>query len=115
MTDISVEDLLKRSDNIYEAVVAMFKRARQINDEQKQQIEMEMETAPVLDNRENEEFDDVEIDRDALMREHKKYPKPSRLAIEEMAEGKIDFRIIDPDEEEKTQEDEKASDEKKKK
>ena len=74
MTDISVEDLLKRSDNIYEAVVAMFKRARQINDEQKQQIEMEMETTPVIDNRENEEFDDVEIDRDALMREHKKYP-----------------------------------------
>ena len=106
MTDVSLEEFLKKTDNMYEAVVAMFRRARQVNDEQKQQIELEMDTTPVVDNRENEEFDDVEIDREALMREHKKYPKPSKVAMKEMSDGKIAFRYIDPDDSEEKDESE---------
>ena len=97
MTKISLEYLLKRTDSIYEAVAVMFRRARQINDEQKMQIEMEMDMNPSVDSRENDDIDDVEIDRDALEREHKKYPKPSRMAIDEMVDGKIKFEYIDTD------------------
>lgn len=102
MTEISLEELLEKAENVYEAVVVMFKRARQVNDEQKMQIEMEMETLPSTDIKDNEDFDDVEIDREALMREHKKYPKPSRVAIEEMKQGLIGYKYIEPDEEEET-------------
>jgi DNA-directed RNA polymerase omega subunit len=98
MVDISLEELLQRADNIYEAVAILFRRARQITDEQKLLIEMDMDTPPPSENRENEEFDDVEIDREALQREHKKYPKPTRVAMEEMLKGKIEHRYIDPDE-----------------
>ena len=95
MADIPLEDLLDKAENVYEAVVTMCKRARQVTDEQKQLIEMEMESVPIVENRENEDFDDVEIDREALMRDHKKYPKPSRVVMEEMAKGEIEYRYID--------------------
>lgn len=95
MTDIPLEDILDKADNVYEAVVTMCKRARQVTDEQKHLIEMEMESVPVIDNRENEDFDDVEIDREALMREHKKYPKPSRVVMEEMIKGEIEYHYDD--------------------
>jgi DNA-directed RNA polymerase omega subunit len=91
MEKISIEDLLEETNNIYESVVVMAKRARQINNEQKLEIDMNMDTPTVLDNKENEDFDDVEIDREALLREHKKFPKPSRVAIQEMAQKEIHF------------------------
>ena len=101
MTDISLEDLMKKAGTIYEAVVVMCRRARQINDEQKLQIDMEMDATSVPENRDSEDFDEVEIDREALQREYKKYPKPSKVAIEEMAKGDIQYSYNIPSEEEK--------------
>ena len=98
MVDISLEELLKRADNIYEAVAILFRRARQVTDEQKLQIEMDMDTPSPSDTRDNEDFDDVEIDREALQREHKIYPKPTKVAMEDMLNGKIEHRYIDSDE-----------------
>lgn len=99
MMDISLEDLLKKTNNVYEAVAIMFRRARQITDEQKRMIESEMEPVSGQDARDAEDFDEVEIDREALMREHKKYPKPTRVAMKEMMNGKIQHRYTDEDEE----------------
>ncbi len=99
MSNISILDLIKNTNNVYESVVIMCKRARQVNDEQKLQIEMEREVVPGVENRENEDFDEVEIDREALLKEHKKYPKPSVVAIQEMLEEKIEYRFVDPEEE----------------
>ena len=101
MSEMSLENIQKGTDSIYEAVVVLTKRARQINDEQKREMEIEMDASPVSDTRENEDFGEVEIDREALLREYKKYPKPTRAAIEEMVKGEIDFKYYDPDEEKK--------------
>jgi len=95
MSKISVEDLVKETESIYEAVSIMSQRARQINDEQRSEIESEMEILPVSDTRDAEDFDEVEIDREALMREYKKYPKPTKAAIKEMLKGEIEFRYKD--------------------
>ena len=92
MTKVSVEDLLKDSSNIYEAVAIVAKRSRQINDMQKRQIDSERENLPVVDIRDSEDFEDVEIDREALNRDYIKMPKPTRLALEEMRENKINWR-----------------------
>jgi len=70
MAKVSVEDLLKESTNIYEAVAIIAKRSRQINDIQKRQIDSERESMPVVDIRDSEDFEDVEIDREALNREY---------------------------------------------
>ncbi|RLI43977.1 hypothetical protein DRO61_12695 [Candidatus Bathyarchaeota archaeon] len=104
MVDISLEDLVENTDSVYEAVAILFLRARQITDEQKLMIETEMEVPSTVENRDNEDFDDVEIDREALQREYKKYPKPTRVAIEEMVQGKIKHRYIGSPEEEENSE-----------
>jgi DNA-directed RNA polymerase omega subunit len=99
MSDFSIEDVTNQAGSIYEAVVVLSRRARQINDEQKKQIESEMDITPVQENRESEDFDDLEIDREALLREHKKYPKPTNLSIDEMLENKISYHYDAPEEE----------------
>ena len=99
MTNVSVEDLLKESSNIYEAVAIIARRSRQINDMQKRQIDSERENLPVVDIRDSEDFEDVEIDREALNRDYIKMPKPTRLAMEEMRENKINWRYKNEEEE----------------
>ena len=87
MTKISFDEFLQRSDNIYEAVVAMSKRARQITDRQKREIELEMEMNPLSESREvTDDFDEIEIDREALKRKRTKHPKPTTVAMKEMVE-----------------------------
>lgn len=99
MTKVSVEDLLKESSNIYEAVAIVAKRSRQINDMQKRKIDSERENLPVVDIRDSEDFEDVEIDRDALNRDYIKMPKPTKLAMEEMREHQISWRYKNEEEE----------------
>jgi DNA-directed RNA polymerase omega subunit len=100
MKELSVEDLSSKTGNIYEAVVVMARRARQVTDEQKSVIDRDREVVPTIDNKENEDFDDVEIDHEALMKSHVKFPKPARVAIEEMASGSIHWEIKVPDNQE---------------
>lgn len=98
MADISFEDFFKKTDNIYEAVVAMSRRARQVTDEQKRQLEKEMELNPLSESRDAaDDFDEIEIDREALKREITKYPKPTTVAMEEMAEGNINYGFREPE------------------
>jgi DNA-directed RNA polymerase omega subunit len=97
MKELSVEDLASKTGNIYEAVVVMARRARQVTDEQKSLIDRDREVVPTIDNKENEDFDEVEIDHEALMKNHVKFPKPARVAIEEMAEGSVHWEIKVPE------------------
>ncbi|MBN1895503.1 DNA-directed RNA polymerase subunit omega [bacterium] len=89
---LSLENLIDHTGNIYEAVCIMAKRARQVNDAQKQVIDQDREYVPVVENREGEDFEEIEIDHEALLRDYKKYPKPTRVAIEEMAEKKVHYK-----------------------
>lgn len=96
MQNQSVENVLVEDTNIYAAVVVMSKRARQITDQQKMALDMERTVVPVPENKENEDFDEVEIDREALLREHKKLPKPTHVAIEDMLNKKIKYEFTSP-------------------
>ena len=85
---LSMSDLLKHCDNIYEAMIIIGKRARQINEEQKLFIEREAGIDDSLENDDNEEFVDREmIDEDKII----KLPKPTELAIKEFINGKIHY------------------------
>lgn len=97
MDKVSLEDLLSQTDNLYEAVVVMSRRARQVNDEQKSQIDKEREHVAVTDSRESEDYDDVEIDREALTREYTKYPKPTFLSMAEMKKKDIHWEYPEED------------------
>jgi DNA-directed RNA polymerase subunit K/omega len=97
MKELSVEDLASKTGNIYEVVVVMGKRARQVTDEQKTIIDRDREVVPTIENKENEDFGEIEIDHEALMKNHVKFPKPARVAIEEMAEGGVHWEFKVPD------------------
>lgn len=86
-TTISLNELEKISDNIYEAIVIIAKRARQINEEQKSAIEIEPEIEEIEESYdENEETEEQEP---VIERKMIKLPKPTELAIYEMLSGKI--------------------------
>ena len=81
---LSLKDFEKYADNIYEAIIVLGKRARQINDEQKQLL-----------HREEEEYDDYDEelpDGELLDVDYLKLPKPTTLALEEFLAGKIQFK-----------------------
>lgn len=84
---LPLDEIKKQTNNIYELVVALAKRARQINEENRARLHMEINT--------NEEFDDLE---DVLNlhpmegRVFEKKIKPTRQAIEEFFQGKLDIR-----------------------
>ena len=85
---LSMSDLVKHCDNIYEAIIIISKRAGQINEEQKIFIEREAGIDDSLKNYDDEEFIDREmIDEDKII----KLPKPTELAIKEFIEGNLHY------------------------
>lgn len=91
---LPIDELEKRADNIYEAIVMIARRARQINDLQKQMLESQVEEAA-----EEEDFDE-DIDMDRVDRQYLKLPKPTTIALQEMMEGKLSKEYPDQDDQE---------------
>ncbi|MCZ6820300.1 MAG: DNA-directed RNA polymerase subunit omega [Calditrichaeota bacterium] len=75
---LSVRDLEAKAANIYEAIIVLSRRARQINSEQK--LLLQRERGYDDDDYEIFEDDDTPAESD---QEYLKLPKPSALAIEE--------------------------------
>ncbi len=82
----------KNAENIYEAVVICSKRARQINDEMK--IEMNQRLEPVLAKQTD---DDTIMNQDKLnlSLEFEKRVKPTQQAVEELIDKKLNYRYRD--------------------
>ena len=98
---IPLSQLEKLSGNLYEAIVVIAKRARQINEEQKSLIDIETEMDESIDDYEDDEEEQNE-DQEEVMRKVIKLPKPTEIAIQEMLSGKIKWDYgIEPDIEER--------------
>ena len=81
---LSLEDLEKNADNIYEAIVIIAKRARQINELQKRMLESETEA---ITN--NDDYDDDGVSKDLVDHQYLKLPNPTTIALQEMLDGKL--------------------------
>jgi len=96
---ISIEDLKKHSSNIYEAIMIIAKRARQINDEQKRLIEQETGYDSSMDSINDDDADDdaAESAEERLAQPVKyiKLPKPTTLALDEMMSGRLNYRYAE--------------------
>ncbi|MEQ8469779.1 MAG: DNA-directed RNA polymerase subunit omega [Marinoscillum sp.] len=89
------EKIAEPSGNIYESLVVIGKRARQISAQQKEELNSKLaEFASSVDNLEEifENREQIEISRF-----YERMPKPSTVAVEEFLDGKVSFRA--PDEE----------------
>jgi DNA-directed RNA polymerase subunit K/omega len=86
---------------IYQSIVAMGMRARQINDDIKNEIANRMEDVISDPN----DTDGTNFDQIAISRQFDKIPKPTFLAMQEILEEKITYEL--PSEEEKSKEEDK--------
>ncbi|HCX21617.1 MAG: DNA-directed RNA polymerase subunit omega [Flammeovirgaceae bacterium] len=89
------EKIAEPSGNIYESIVVIGKRARQIAAQQKEELNSKLaEFASSVDNLEEifENREQIEISKF-----YERMPKPSTVAIDEFVEGKVSFRT--PEEE----------------
>jgi DNA-directed RNA polymerase omega subunit len=96
---IPIEELKKHSNNIYEAIMIIAKRARQINDEQKRLIEQETGYDSSLDNVNDDDSDDDSAEapeeRQTQPVKYIKLPKPTTLALEEMLSGRLAYQYAE--------------------
>lgn len=83
-------DFVKDTNNIYESVAIMGKRANQISVEMKNELKSKLEEfSSTTDNLEEmfENREQIEISR-----YYERLPKPTLIAAQEFVEGKIYFR-----------------------
>jgi len=94
---LSIRELENKAENIYEAIVVLAKRARQINADQKQQLSRERE----YDDEYDSSFMEDEFNEAAALEEYEKLPKPSALALEEFIDDTVEFDYQPLEDEEK--------------
>lgn len=76
---------------VYQSIIAMGFRARQINDDIKNELNIRMEDV-VTDT---EETEGSNFDQISISREFDKYPKPTFLAMKEMEDDHLRWEIPD--------------------
>jgi DNA-directed RNA polymerase subunit K/omega len=84
------DDLEKNTDNIYESIVIMSKRSRQIQKDLKEELNKKLKDfASYTDNLEEifENREQIEISKF-----YERLPKPELIAIQEFLEGKIFYK-----------------------
>ena len=81
-----LKDFEKYVENIYEAIVIIAKRAKQINEEQKLTIEQEFHIEDENDIYGDEQENDIERGEET---NYIKLPKPTMVALDEMLSGSI--------------------------
>jgi len=86
---IDIKKLLEYVENTYEAVVVAAKRARQINDELRMELNQRLE--PIV-TKETEDDTIMNQDKLNLSLDFEKREKPTTQALKEITDGKIEFR-----------------------
>jgi DNA-directed RNA polymerase subunit K/omega len=86
---VDLDLLSKTAENIYEAIVVISKRARQINDEYKIQMNMELET---ISSKSTDEETESNPDQLNISMKFEKLEKPTYKALSDMQKGELRFR-----------------------
>jgi DNA-directed RNA polymerase subunit K/omega len=90
----NLDDLDNQTENLYQTVAILSKRANQISVELKQELNTKLEEfASFTDNLEEvfENREQIEISKF-----YERLPKPTLIATQEFLEGKVYFRIPEP-------------------
>jgi len=90
---LSIREMETKADNIYEAIMVLSKRARQINDEQKQLLSSEKDY--------DEDYDELGEEEISLSSDepYLRLPKPIEVSLEEFTTGKLRHDFAKPSEE----------------
>jgi DNA-directed RNA polymerase omega subunit len=88
---VSLRKLEEKTKNIYEAVVVMSKRARQINQERYEEQVMELS--------EELELDVLDESPDIKPEDYEEKEKVTTIAVNEFLEGEVNWRVLEDTEE----------------
>ena len=88
---VSLRKMEEKTKNIYEAVVVMSKRARQINQERYEEQVMEIS--------EELELDVLDELPDIKPEDYEEKEKVTTIAVNEFLEGKVNWRVLEDPEE----------------
>lgn len=91
---VDIETLSGKAENIYEAIVVLLKRARQINEEMKIEFNqrIEMLQSRVFEPEEETEQPQTNPDQILIAQEFERRPKPTETAIQEIMDDRITYR-----------------------
>jgi len=88
---VSLRKMEEKTKNIYEAVVVMSKRARQINQERYEE--------QVMENSEELELDVLDESPDIEPEDYEEKEKVTTIALNEFLEGEVSWRVLEDTEE----------------
>ena len=91
---IDIVELSGKAENVYEAIVVLLKRARQINEEMKIEFNqrIEMLQSRIFEPEDESEQPQTNPDQILVAQEFEMRPKPTETAIDEFLTGKITHR-----------------------
>ena len=94
---LDIEVLSNKAENIYEAIVVLSKRARQINEEVKIEFNQRIEMLQSRIFEPEDESDQPQINPDQILvaKEFEARAKPPETAIDELMQDKLGFRYKD--------------------
>ena len=81
---LPLESLEKNADNVYEAIIMIARRARQINELQKQIMDKATEAM-----NSSESFDDEGVNHEVVDHQYLKLPKPTSVSLHEFMQDKL--------------------------
>ncbi len=87
---IDLRSIDEHASNVYEAIIASSKRARQINSDNKIEFNAVLSTIPQTQSEDETE----DLDNPAQLKmslEFEKRPKPHQQALKELLDGKVEF------------------------
>ncbi len=90
---IELKRLDKYAENIYEAIVVLSKRARQINEELKIQLNEQLESFSTRSDSDEEVESNPEQERISI--EFEKLDKPTQAALADLLGDKLEYRYKD--------------------
>ncbi len=96
---LDIEQLSSKCENIYEVIVVLLKRARQINEEMKIEFNqrIEMLQSRIFEPEEETEQPQTNPDQILIAQEFEQRPKPTETAIQELVHNKVSYRYKEDD------------------
>ena len=96
---IDIEALSGKAENVYEAIVILLKRSRQINEEMKIEFNqrIEMLQSRIFEPEEETEQPQTNPDQILVAKEFEQRAKPTETSINELMTGAITYRYKEED------------------
>jgi DNA-directed RNA polymerase subunit K/omega len=92
---VDLELMATRGQSLYQAIAIMARRARQINDEIKQEYTARISTLVPVELDEDEEYETPNFDQLKISLEIDKLGKPTLEALDEFNKSKLEYRFRD--------------------